>query len=102
MKLQSIVTFMTASLASVIYTQACFVFTKGSYVHTLGAPGGGCFGTDPGDIITESSTDPPKGVLYTFYSDFNCQGALFSGTGSNKFDPGLKISSVRITCPDGT
>ncbi|CAG8525746.1 4498_t:CDS:2 [Ambispora gerdemannii] len=107
MKLQTIVLFLTASLASVIHTQACTVVYRGMYTHETGDVGGGCFGTDPSDPITYVETRPnparPPVVCYVFYEDYGCNGKVV-----HPFDcayshpPGIIAKSVRITCPPGT
>ncbi|CAG8525780.1 4500_t:CDS:2 [Ambispora gerdemannii] len=106
MKFQSVVLFMTASLASAIYTQACTVFYQGKYTHQTGDKGGGCFGTDESDPIEKIWTDPdpprPPVVCNNFCNKYNCEGDVVISSCASTSAERVLTNSVKIFCPPET
>ena len=75
-----------------------YLVCRGQFRHQTGDKGGGCFGYDNTDPITECNVSDP-GASYEFFKEFGCKGsAIGSGKDSAHFNH-LKISSIKLVCP---
>ncbi|CAG8469895.1 1576_t:CDS:2 [Ambispora gerdemannii] len=99
MNFQSIILFLAASLAFVVYAQAgtCTIFYSGATRHQTGNTSG-CYGIDESDIVNDARTDV-KGTCYTFYSDYGCKGSIVGQRWCDTSKPGIKGKSVKLECP---
>ena len=79
-----------------------YLVCQGKFRHQTGDRGGGCFGYDNTDPISACVVSDP-GTKYVFFNDVGCKGAnIGSGENAKSFDPPIKASSIKLTCPPGT
>ncbi|CAG8445192.1 12655_t:CDS:2 [Funneliformis caledonium] len=100
MKVQIILLFFIAYLASESYAKQCKISCKGKNVHEIGGSGSGCYGLDPSDPFRSCEASTP-GTSYEFFDDFGCKGSVVrSGQDFVVFrPPPVKAKSVKISCP---
>ncbi|CAI2176464.1 15742_t:CDS:2 [Funneliformis geosporum] len=98
MKVQLIMLFLIACLATESYAKQCLVYCKGKFTHTLGGDSG-CYGTEPADPFNECDVSVP-GTKYEFFDSYGCKDSVIvAGKDHKTFHPSVKAHSVKITCP---